>query len=471
MLIDCGIHPSVKGGPAIVDEIVADIRTETGGKIDVLVVTHEHWDHVSGFSTASEMFKDFTVGEVWMAWTENAAEPLAAQLDKYKGQALAALQSASRKLDAEPQSRACICRASAMDCRRSSASSSGPRATGCGRARDAAAKLAGAKTPVYLGPDSAPISIAGLPGLRIYVLGPPRDKTLLQPRGAGRRDVSAFGAQRLAARARAERRPRRKCRRRSRRAGRRIRRRSIAVSERILSAALAGPADSDIGRFSRDHYAGPVATGAPAPAKKRGKKLPDENLTDQSWRRIDADWLGIAADLAMQLDRGVNNTSLVLAFEFTDTGRVVLFPGDAQVGNWLSWQPLKWTGRNEGGQGGRPFGADRLSQGRPSRQPERDASAARARADDQRRSVGLHPDQRSRCEKSRLGRNAVSQHPHCARGKDRRAHDPRRRRLDQASERQAWPLRFRPARSWRCAARASGGWNSTSPETCLRGQP
>ena len=50
----------------------------------------------------------------------------------------------------------------------------------------------------------------------------------------------------------------------------------------------------------------------------------------------------IAADLAMQLDRGVNNTSLVLAFEFIDSGRVVLFPGDAQVGNWLSWQSVKW---------------------------------------------------------------------------------------------------------------------------------
>ena len=27
----------------------ADIEAETGGRIDVLVVTHEHWDHVSGF--------------------------------------------------------------------------------------------------------------------------------------------------------------------------------------------------------------------------------------------------------------------------------------------------------------------------------------------------------------------------------------------------------------------------------------
>jgi hypothetical protein len=50
----------------------------------------------------------------------------------------------------------------------------------------------------------------------------------------------------------------------------------------------------------------------------------------------------MAADLAMQLDAGINNTSLVLAFEFIDTGRVLLFPGDAQIGSWQSWQTLEW---------------------------------------------------------------------------------------------------------------------------------
>ena len=55
------------------------------------------------------------------------------------------------------------------------------------------------------------------------------------------------------------------------------------------------------------------------------------------------DWLGVSADLAMQLDDRTNNTSLVLAFEFVDTRRVLLFAADAQVGNWLSWQDLRWT--------------------------------------------------------------------------------------------------------------------------------
>jgi beta-lactamase superfamily II metal-dependent hydrolase len=36
------------------------------------------------------------------------------------------------------------------------------------------------------------------------------------------------------------------------------------------------------------------------------------------------------------MDSDTNNTSLVLAFELPD-GQILLFPGDAQVGNWLSW--------------------------------------------------------------------------------------------------------------------------------------
>jgi hypothetical protein len=60
-----------------------------------------------------------------------------------------------------------------------------------------------------------------------------------------------------------------------------------------------------------------------------------------AWRRIDDDWLGAVGRLALQLDVGVNNTSLALAFELPD-GRTLIFPGDAQIGNWLSWDQVKF---------------------------------------------------------------------------------------------------------------------------------
>jgi hypothetical protein len=70
------------------------------------------------------------------------------------------------------------------------------------------------------------------------------------------------------------------------------------------------------------------------------------------WRRIDFDWLAGAEAFAIQADSLTNNTCLVLAFELpprpSDGGdaerKVLLFVGDAQVGNWLSWYEIpRWT--------------------------------------------------------------------------------------------------------------------------------
>src|SRR5262249_48799614 len=63
------------------------------------------------------------------------------------------------------------------------------------------------------------------------------------------------------------------------------------------------------------------------------------------WRRIDNDWLSPAETFALQADHLTNNTSLVLAFELPNSdgadNKVLLFTGDAQVGNWLSWYDIK----------------------------------------------------------------------------------------------------------------------------------
>src|SRR5689334_994583 len=60
LMIDCGVYfrtPEADNAPRI-RRIVEDIRDSTGGRLDVLVVTHEHWDHVSGFhrTQAQEIF-------------------------------------------------------------------------------------------------------------------------------------------------------------------------------------------------------------------------------------------------------------------------------------------------------------------------------------------------------------------------------------------------------------------------------
>jgi hypothetical protein len=79
--------------------------------------------------------------------------------------------------------------------------------------------------------------------------------------------------------------------------------------------------------------------------------FPGDPLFDPGveWRRIDHEWLvGGLSRLALQLDVGVNNTSLALAFELPD-GRTLIFPGDAQIGNWLSWSALTFKVKDHAG--------------------------------------------------------------------------------------------------------------------------
>jgi hypothetical protein len=68
-----------------------------------------------------------------------------------------------------------------------------------------------------------------------------------------------------------------------------------------------------------------------------GLKYSLEKTNGPEWRRIDSDWLESAGSLALNLDGDINNTSLVLAIELGEGGKVLLFPADAQYGNWLSW--------------------------------------------------------------------------------------------------------------------------------------
>jgi beta-lactamase superfamily II metal-dependent hydrolase len=57
----------------VFDQLMKDIEEDGVRKIDLVVATHRHQDHVSGFE--SPLWDDVEVlGEVWMPWTENYAD-------------------------------------------------------------------------------------------------------------------------------------------------------------------------------------------------------------------------------------------------------------------------------------------------------------------------------------------------------------------------------------------------------------
>ena len=82
VLIDFGVLLGTPDAKKKMQAMALDIVKATNGKLDYLVATHEHWDHVSGFAQAEdELAKEkLTVGEVWVAWTEKPGEPLAEEL-------------------------------------------------------------------------------------------------------------------------------------------------------------------------------------------------------------------------------------------------------------------------------------------------------------------------------------------------------------------------------------------------------
>jgi beta-lactamase superfamily II metal-dependent hydrolase len=76
MLVDCGKHMSSKTGHTISQAASDVVNTVSGAgspRIDVVVATHRHYDHISGF--ALKLWDEVEVGEVWMPWTEQHGNP------------------------------------------------------------------------------------------------------------------------------------------------------------------------------------------------------------------------------------------------------------------------------------------------------------------------------------------------------------------------------------------------------------
>src|SRR5215211_4546526 len=102
VLIDCGYKP---GSPAFlsddrdIKQIAEHIRESTGGHIDLVVVTHEHEDHVNGFWRKNDPpFGNFTFEHAWFPWTESPDDPLAKSLRKKHGDAILKLAEARKRL-------------------------------------------------------------------------------------------------------------------------------------------------------------------------------------------------------------------------------------------------------------------------------------------------------------------------------------------------------------------------------------
>ena len=100
VLIDCGVYKGTAKSTELMREVAQDIAATTGNKLDLLVVTHEHWDHMSGFDQASDVFAGIEITEVWQPWTEDTRDGLGTTLRTKYEEAKTQLVGLMRKADA-----------------------------------------------------------------------------------------------------------------------------------------------------------------------------------------------------------------------------------------------------------------------------------------------------------------------------------------------------------------------------------
>ena len=355
MMIDCG---SCQGTPADFKPYINHLAKYVDNHLDLLVVTHEHNDHVNGFAKCGDLFKKFTIDEAWFAWTEDPEDPggqakLLQEKRKKMKQALDKAMTAMKE-----KARAFKTAASTDFFKRAIVAGNDAFIAGLDTLKeinlsenggDAGAPLPGMvkikqllkdkKTRVrYLSPGET-LALDKLPGFTIYVLGPPFERDFIFKDGKEGVDVfrrklnffeSALAVNSFLRMGETD-----------------PLRQDIPFAESYL---LEDTRPSVVAKIIRQQQ----TTADPTPTNAKDdvrKKYSDPSNPVNDWRKIDFDWLTGAGALALRLNSHINNTSLALAIEADDPEkRVLLLPGDAEYGSWESWHAIeRWKGKGAGG--------------------------------------------------------------------------------------------------------------------------
>jgi len=279
VLFDCGSIEAAEGikMESIVEQIVADATDPDGvARIDVVVATHRHKDHVSGF--AQPQWENVEVKEVWMPWTEDPSDPEARKIRDIQSNlalqlnaglaARGATSGAEEKLESDRYqdliaNALMLSNDKAMKTLHSGFSGSPLRFFLPERAQQ--------------GSRARTFETGALPGVKVHVMGPSRSRDII-------RDMDPPKGE----------------------------------SFLRLQRAIAGQNGAPPAPFSADFRQDSRGTGEGVSAEDADEIRRATSLSDLA--------------VAVALDKAVNGTSLMLMFEIA--GTFLLFPGDAQWGTW-----------------------------------------------------------------------------------------------------------------------------------------
>ena len=311
VLIDCGSFRNSNTSAKKFKEITKNIRTELENKpIDLVVATHQHNDQMSGFEYGKSDFENMGIKQVFLSWLDDESDSLALDIAEKHNKIvkqLAHIKGVLNQKEYEDIETVRFALEEVVDERSFSQDNSFT-----GKATQFLKKI-GDQDVRYMSPGEI-VEIPGFPKdlVRIHVLGPPRNYKSIRsknPRKGESYDPHLN---------------------------------NILFSIDELTNALV----KESGDFN-------------FPFNEKYKEYPEEEKASERtieqavnykqkehWRQVNNDWLGIAQKFALHLNTYTNNTSLVLAFELVKSGKVLLFVGDAQAGNWRSWDTIEWKGED-----------------------------------------------------------------------------------------------------------------------------
>jgi hypothetical protein len=85
ILVNCGVLLGTPDAMQRMRVIATDIVATTGGRIDILIVTHSNWTKVAGFDYAYEVFRRMSVEQVLVGWWEDPNDSLGRKLRRRSG--------------------------------------------------------------------------------------------------------------------------------------------------------------------------------------------------------------------------------------------------------------------------------------------------------------------------------------------------------------------------------------------------
>jgi hypothetical protein len=351
LVIDCGAAMSTPGRDDRTRKVVENIHAATGGRIDALAITHQHFDHISGFQDCWQEWKKIEVDALYLPWTEATAESgehkSTSSFRKVLDRAAAeAVKRADEKgvLGAQPGLRA---QAEFLGVETAETAGAVPLSGPNNMDETMEFIRSLCKDPEKIR-YFRPGDVFRLPGTEChgYVLGPPLPTNLI-PSGEKKgkpyiellvdeSEGVMYSYHPLGMKLDP---------------GKPGGDNAFALSDDhslpALASALLADAIADPGYRDGDDAFSPFAPSirldwdnamdSPFFKNHYGSTERGEN---GNWRRADFDWLGGAANLALRAGDFTNNVSLVLAFDVPGSEKMLLFPGDAQVGNWLSWHTI-----------------------------------------------------------------------------------------------------------------------------------